>query len=85
MKHSDLTQYIANDRDDTDAALECYFYDYTGNLHHVYVGDKEIYNILSNNVIADLEEEYNRYCREAAREHNLYLKIARWESDSEQS
>lgn len=80
MKHDDLTLYMADDRDDTDATLECYFHDYSGNLHHVYIGDKEIFNILSNNVIADLEEEYSRYCREAAKEHNLSLQIARWES-----
>jgi hypothetical protein len=80
MKHDDLTQYMANDRDDTDATLECYFHDYSGNLHHVYICDKEVFNILSNNVIADLEEEYNRYCRDLAKEHNLSLAIARYES-----
>jgi hypothetical protein len=80
MKHDDLTQYIANDRDDSDATLECYFHDYSGNLHHVYVSEKEIYNLLSNNVIAELEEEFNRHCRNEAKEHNLSLAIARYES-----
>jgi hypothetical protein len=83
MKHTDLTQYFANDRDDSDATLECYFHDYSGNLHHVYVEGKEIYNLLSNNLISELEQEYNRHCREEAREHNLSLAIARWESEQE--
>ena len=80
MKHDDLTQYIANDRDDSDATLECYFHDYSGNLYHVYIGDKEIFNLLSNLLISELEEEYSRHCRNEVKEHNLSMAIAHYES-----
>jgi len=80
MKHTDLTQYFAEERDDSDAQLECYFDDYTMSLWHVYVNEAEIYNLLSEAVIASLEREYARHVRNEAREHNLDLAIARYES-----
>jgi hypothetical protein len=80
MKHDDLTKYIATGDYDTDATLECYFHDYSGNLHFVYIGDFEIVNIMSANTISALEKEYNRYCRQVAKEHELDLAIERYES-----
>lgn len=80
MKHADLTQYFADDRDDSDAKLECYFDDYTMSLWHVYVNEAEIYNLLSDAVIKSLEREYARHVRKEAREHNLDLAISRYES-----
>jgi hypothetical protein len=75
--HPDLTHYTANVRDDSDAQLECYFDDYT--LWHVYVNGAEIYNLLSEDLILELEREYLHYDREQAAQHNLDLAIARSE------
>ena len=80
MKHTDLTQYFADDRDDSDAKLECYFDDYTMSLWHVYVNDSEIYNLLSDTVIKSLEREYELHVRKERREWNLSLAIARMEA-----
>ena len=80
MKHTDLTQYFADDRDDSDAKLECYFDDYTMSLWHVYVNDSEIFNLLSDTVIKALEREYEMHVRKERREHNLSFKIDRYES-----
>lgn len=80
MKHIDLTQYFADDRDDSDAKLECYFDDYTMNLWHVYVNGAEIFNLLSDTTIKSLEREYAFYVRQDAASHNLDLAVARWES-----
>jgi hypothetical protein len=79
-RHSDLTQYMADERDDSDAKLECYFEDYTGNLWHVYAGEMEIYNLLSDAVTQDLEREYGKHRRAEADAHNLDLAIARMEA-----
>jgi hypothetical protein len=79
MKHDDLTQYFADDRDDSDAKLECYFDDYTMNLWHVYVNGSEIFNLLSDTVIQSLEREYATYVRKEAKEHNLSLAISNYE------
>lgn len=76
MKHTDLTQYFADDRDDSDATLECYFDDYTMSLWHVYVNGAEIFNLLSDTVIQSIEREYAAYVRKEAAEHNLSLAIA---------
>jgi hypothetical protein len=35
---------------------------------------------LSNLLISELEEEYNRHCRNEVREHNLSMAIAHYES-----
>lgn len=83
MKHPDLTQYFANDRDDSDATLECYFDDYTMNLWHVYVNGAEIFNLLSDATIQSLEREYAFYVKHEADAHNLDLAIARHESNQE--
>ena len=80
MKHTDLTQYFADDRDDSDAKLECYFDDYTMSLWHVYVNDSEIFNLLSDTVIQSLEREYALHVRKETDEHNLSLAIAQMES-----
>ena len=80
MKHTDLTQYFADDRDDSDAKLECYFDDYTMSLWHVYVNDSEIFNLLSDTVIQSLEREYALHIKKERREHNLSFKIDRHES-----
>jgi hypothetical protein len=71
MKHDDLVQYYATGQYDTDASLECYFHSYSGNLHAVYIGEHEVFNILSNNTIAELEEEYSRFCRMEREEAKL--------------
>jgi hypothetical protein len=83
MKHVDLIQYFADDRDDSDANLECYFDDYTMNLWHVYINGAEIFNLLSDATIQSLEREYAFYCKHQAAAHNLDLAIARHESNSE--
>ena len=80
MKHPDLTQYFADQRDDSDAQLECYFDDYTMSLWHVYVNESEIYNLLADSVIASLEREYARHVRNQARESALDYTIDRYES-----
>jgi len=79
-RHADLTQYMADERDDSDAKLECYFEEYTGSLWHVYAGEMEIYNLLSDAVIQDLEREFNKHMRKEAQEHALDLAIDRYES-----
>ena len=79
MKHDDLTQYFADDRDDSDAKLECYFDDYTMSLWHVYVNGSDIFNLLSDTVIKSLEREYEMHVRRENREHNLSLRIANHE------
>ena len=79
MKHDDLTQYFADDRDDSDAKLECYFDDYTMNLWHVYVNGSEIFNLLSDTVIKSLEREYEMHVRRENREHNLCIAVTNWE------
>lgn len=77
MKHADLTQYFANDRDDSDANLECYFDDYTMNLWHVYVNGAEIFNLLSGATIQSLEREYGFYCRQQRDESRLDAALDR--------
>ena len=79
MKHTDLTQYFADDRDDSDAKLECYFDDYTMSLWHVYVNDSEIFNLLSDTVIQSLEREYALHVRKEAKEWNFGLAVSRYE------
>ena len=79
MKHTDLTQYFADDRDDSDAKLECYFDDYTMSLWHVYVNDSEIFNLLSDTVIQSLEREYALHIKKERRKHNLCLAVNNWE------
>jgi hypothetical protein len=83
MKHIDLTQYFANDLDDSDAKLECYFDDYTMNLWHVYVNGAEIFNLLSDATIKALEREYAFYARQNSASHNLNLAVSNWESQNE--
>jgi hypothetical protein len=78
-RHTDLDQFWAADRDDSDAKMECYFDRDTTNLWHVYVGEMEIFNLLSNTVIEALEREYAKHLRKEADEHNLDLAIARME------
>jgi hypothetical protein len=78
-RHSDLTQYMADERDDSDAKLECYFDPNTTNLWHVYAGEMEIFNLLSDTVIESLEREYAKHVRKEAEQHNLDLAIARME------
>lgn len=79
-RHADLVKYQANDRDDSDAKLECYFDEGTTNLWHVYAGDMEIFNLLSDAVIQDLEREYAKHVRKEAADSNLDLAIAKMES-----
>ena len=78
-RHTDLDQFWAADRDDSDAKMECYFDRDTTNLWHVYVGEMEIFNLLSDTVIEALEREYAKHLRKEADEHNLDLAIARME------
>ena len=80
MKHDDLTQYYADDRDDSDAKLECYFDDYTMNLWHVYVNGSDIFNLLSDTVIESLEREYANYLLKEIKERSLSLAISEYES-----
>ena len=80
MKHDDLTQYFADDRDDSDAKLECYFDDYTMNLWHVYVNGSDIFNLLSDTVIESLEREYANYLLNEIKERSLSLAISEYES-----
>ena len=80
MKHDDLTQYFADDRDDSDAKLECYFDDYTMNLWHVYVNGSDIFNLLSDTVIESLEREYANYLLKEIKERSLSLAISEYES-----
>ena len=79
-RHSDLTQYWADEMDDSDAKLECYFDPGTTNLWHVYAGEMEIFNLLSDTVIQALEREFAKYQRKEAEQHNLDLAIARMEA-----
>lgn len=79
--HPDLERYTACDRDDSDAALVCYFDPDNANLWHVYVEGKEIFNLLSDVVIQALEREYRKHCRTEAEQHNLDLAVANWESE----
>jgi hypothetical protein len=83
MKHTDLTQFFADDRDDSDANLECYFDDYTMNLWHVYVNGAEIFNLLSDATIQSLEREYAFHCKQERANQNLDLAIARYEANQE--
>lgn len=75
MKHTDLTQYFADDRDDSDATLECYFDDYTMSLWHVYVNGSEIFNLLSETVIKSLEREYELHIRKERNEFKLSMEL----------
>ena len=75
MKHSDLTEYVANQRDDIDAELVCYFDDYTMSLWYVYVNEGQIYNILSDTVIKALEREYAMYIRKRREEDYIDMKL----------
>lgn len=79
-RHTDLCQFWAAERDDIDAKLECYFDGDTGNLWHVYVGEMEIFNILSDTVIQELEREYTKHVRKENEEMKLDAAIDRYES-----
>jgi hypothetical protein len=79
-RHTDLDLYIANQRDDTDATLECYFEPSTCNLWHVYVGDKEINLLLSDAVIQSLEREYEKHLHKEREEEAANAAIDRYES-----
>jgi hypothetical protein len=69
FNHPDLTEYVADERDDIDAELICYFDDYTMSLWHVYVNGGEIFNLLSDTVIQSLEREYSAYVRKCRDEY----------------
>jgi hypothetical protein len=47
VKHFDMTEM-----------MDCYFCPVTGNLWHCYLGQVDLYNILADTVIAQLEREY---------------------------
>lgn len=79
-RHTDLDQYWANELDDSDAKLECYFDRDTTNLWHVYAGEMEIFNLLSDTVIQSLEREYAKHLRKEREDHNLDIAIERMES-----
>jgi hypothetical protein len=38
--------------------MDCYFCPVSGNLWHCYLGQVDLYNILADTVIAQLEREY---------------------------
>lgn len=75
MNHPDLSEYVANERDDIDAELICYFDDYTMSLWYVYVNGGQIYNILSDTVIQSLEREYAMYLRKRREEDYIDSKL----------
>jgi hypothetical protein len=75
MNHPDLSEYVANERDDIDAELICYFDDYTLSLWYVYVNGGQIYNILSDTVIQSLEREYAMYVRKRREEDYIDSKL----------
>lgn len=54
-------QHLAIEHDDLTETLDCYFCPVSGNLWHVYLGQVELYNVLSPSVIADLEREFAPY------------------------
>jgi len=75
FNHPDLSEYVANERDDIDAELICYFDDYTLSLWYVYVNGGQIYNILSDTVIQSLEREYAMYVRKRRIEDYIDSKL----------
>jgi hypothetical protein len=75
MNHPDLTEYVANERDDIDAELICYFDDYTMSLWYVYVNGGQIFNILADSVIQSLELEYAMYIRKRREEDYIDMKL----------
>lgn len=79
-RHTDLTQYWADMRDDSDAKMECYFEPYTCNLWHVYVGEMEIFNLMSDTVIQSLEREYEKHLHQEREDDALNSAVDRYES-----
>lgn len=78
-EHTDLVN-LSIFNDDICADIDCYFDEETHNIWHAYVGDHDIYNILQQTTIAELEREFSKHVRKEAEEHNLDLAISRWES-----
>jgi hypothetical protein len=79
-RHTDLDQFWAADRDDSDAKMECYFDRDTTNLWHVYVGEMEIFNLLSDTVIEALEREYAKHLRSEREQSKTDAAIDRYEA-----
>ena len=75
FNHPDLSEYVANTRDDIDAELICYFDDYTMSLWYVYVNGGQILNILSDTVIQSLEREYAFYVCKRREEDYIDMKL----------
>ena len=75
MKHPDFEEYVAQERDDIDAELVCYFDPYTMSLWYVYVNEAQIYNILSDTVIQALEREYAMYVRNRRKQDYIDMKL----------
>jgi len=75
MNHPDLSEYVADTRDDIDAELICYFDDYTMSLWYVYVNGGQILNILADSVIQSLEREYAFYMRKRREEDYIDMKL----------
>jgi len=55
-------EHLVIEHDDLTAPLDCYFCPITGNLWHAYLGTTELYNVLSDTVIAAFEREFAPLC-----------------------
>lgn len=78
-EHNDMAN-LAIYNDDICVDIDCYFDEETQNLWHAYVGDHDIFNVLQQTTIAELEREFAKHVRKEAEDHNLDLAISRWES-----
>ena len=54
-------EHLAIDHYDLTGTLDCYFCPVSGNLWHAYLGQADLYNVLSPTVIADLERKFAPY------------------------
>lgn len=78
-EHSDLKN-LAIYEPDICAEIDCYFDAGTGNLWHAYVGDHDIFELIRDSVIAELETKYAKHCREQREQDSIDRAADRFES-----
>jgi len=55
-------EHLQIDHIDLTEKLDCYFCPLSGNLWHAYLNTTELYNVLSDTAIAQLEREFAPLC-----------------------
>jgi hypothetical protein len=74
LEHLQVTHFDMTEK------MDCYFCPVSGNLWHCYLGQVDLYNILADTVIAQLEREYapQPYERMTMFEIEKYKKPTDW-------